>query len=220
MASMTVTPALGKRPARTEINNWVPGLGLDDSANGMDEKSRRTSLLFLQLQQSVEDALRWRHARDAKARKVSADIAMRHPLKPAEETSATSHDVSAADLKLTVVKSKPAAPVMSFEEKMKADALEAKARASDANYLPEPLTKPVLDEAYTQLPAGAKQSIETVVNCWRSNQLPASDVLATVRSFVGSSAALKKLFAANEEDDCEVASAEQMRELARLAMSV
>ena len=208
---------LGKRSARLDIENWAPGLGLDDHTEGADEKCRRTSLLFLQLQQSVEDALRWRHSRDDKARKVSADIAMRHPLKAVAETSATSHDASATDLTLTVHKKTKAASVQSFEEKMKADALEAKARAADACALPAPLTKPVLDEAYLQLPAGAKQSIETVVGCWRSNKLPASDVLATVKSFVGSSTALAKLFTC-EEEACEIASAEQMRELARLAM--
>jgi hypothetical protein len=213
MASIqTPRSVLGKRLACDDTDNWAPGLGLEGA--DADAKSRRTSLLFLQLQQSVHDALRWRHARDAKARKLSADIAARHPLLAPEEAPATSHDV--ADLTLTVPKS--TAPVLSFEEKMKADALAAKERAADARALPPPLTKSALDEAYEQLPAGAKQSIETVVNCWRSNKLPASDVLATVKSFVGSSAALKKLFGGDEQEG-EVASDEQMRELARLAMA-
>ena len=65
---------LGKRVLREEANDWAPGTGLSAAATADAERAafdRRTSLLFLELQNSVHEALRWRHARDAKARKAS-----------------------------------------------------------------------------------------------------------------------------------------------------
>ena len=106
--------------------------------------------------------------------------------------------------------------VLSFEEKMKADAAEAKARAC-ARSLPEPLTTALLSAAYKEVPSGAEQTIERVLECWRTSKLSEHDVIATVKSFSGSSPVLRKLFAAQEQQG-EVASAEQMVELARLAM--
>jgi len=70
------------------------------------------------------------------------------------------------------------------------DAMTAKARS-----LPLPLTDAVLNEAYTQLSSGAKISIQSVVHWWRTNKLSAHEVLATVESFAGSSAALRRIFA-------------------------
>jgi len=71
-----------------------------------------------------------------------------------------------------------------------AETVTAKARS-----LPLPLTDAVLDEAYTQLSSGAKRSIQSVIQWWRTNKLSAHEVLATVESFTGSSAALRKMFA-------------------------
>ena len=207
---------LGKRILREEMDGWAPGRGLSTEAVSEDSRAafdRRTSLLFLELQNNVHDALRWRHARDAKARKVSHDIAKRCPLE---------HDVAAAmvhalteELPATVKKVEVKV-VLSFEEKMKADAAEAKARAN-ARSLPEPLTTALLSAAYKEVPSGAEQTIERVIECWRTSKLSAQDVIATVKSFSGSSPVLRKVFS-EEEQEGEVASAEQMVELARLAM--
>ena len=60
----------------------------------LDARDMRTSSLFLELQKSVSDALEWRHARDAKARKVSAEIAARCPLVFADEAYTGSRDAA------------------------------------------------------------------------------------------------------------------------------
>jgi|EP00802_Teleaulax_amphioxeia_P026851 hypothetical protein len=208
---------LGKRILREETKDWTPGRGLEEAQSTTDAEraafDRRTSLLFLELQNSVQDALRWRHARDFKARKASHEIAMRCPL-PAADAVATVHLVK-EELPATVKKTE--VKVLTFEEKMKADAAEAKARAC-ARSLPEPLTTAILSAAYKEVPSGAEQTIERVLECWRTNKLSAHDVVSTVKSFSGSSAVLRKLFAEQVQEG-EVASAEQMLELSRLAMA-
>ena len=211
-----MTTLLGKRGRPTGV--WTPGSGLEHKTTE-DERilfDKRTSLLFLQLQQDVKDALRWRHTRDAKARNESAEIAQRCPLVFAEEPAST-HTKDEVEEAPTPVKR---VSILSFEEKMKADALAAKARAEAAKALPAPLTQVALDEAYKQLPAGADQTIESVINCWRNNKLSADDVLSTVKSFSGSSVVLQEMFftSSSVDGEGEVASDEQMRELARLAM--
>ena len=80
--------------------------------------------------------------------------------------------------------------VLSFEEKMKTDAI----RATSALSLPPPLTNTALNEAYSQLSPVAETSIKTVIKWWRTNKLSADNVLATVKSFAGSSAALQTIF--------------------------
>ena len=177
----------------------------------LDARDMRTSSLFLELQKSVSDALEWRHARDAKARKVSAEIAARCPLVFADEAHTRSRDAAPT----AAAAEKARLPVLSFAEKMKADATAAKARATAAQSLPLPLTQAALSEAFTQLPAGAEKSIERVIQCWRANKLAATDVLDTVKSFAGSSAVLRTIFATAASEG-EVASAEQMHELSRL----
>ena len=120
---------LGKRILREETKDWTPGRGLEEAQSTTDAEraafDRRTSLLFLELQNSVQDALRWRHARDFKARKASHEIAKRCPL-PAADAVATVHLLK-EELPTTVKKTE--VKVLSFEEKMKADAAEAKTRA-------------------------------------------------------------------------------------------
>ena len=211
-----VLALLGKRSGRDEIEDWVPGRGLDVDEVESDAaiKYKRTSHLFLEMQQAVKSAVAWHQARDAKARKVSAEIAARLPIVFKDEAP-TRH----VDDELTATVEKAKVPVLSFEEKMKMDALEAKARMHKARCLPLPLTQAVLNNAYKQLPAGAEQSIESIIHLYHANKLPASDVLDTVKSFAGSSAALQSIFAADKQE-CEAASEEQMRELARLAMCV
>ena len=208
---------LGKRNVREELEGWTPGRGLLTEAASEDSRAafdRRTSLLFLELQNNVHEALRWRHARDAKARKVSHNIAKRNPLPEPAVVAETVHAVT-EELPATV-KKVDVKVLLSFEEKMKADAAEAKARAC-ARSLPEPLTTALLSAAFKEVPSGAEQTIERVIECWRTNKLSALDVIATVKSFSGSSPVLRKLFAAQEQQG-EVASAEQMVELTRLAM--
>jgi len=112
--------------------------------------------------------------------------------------------------------------ILSFEEKMKVDGMKAggmlaKTDAKAILSLPPPLTHAVLDEALTQLPAGAHKLIESMLQCWRTNTLSVDDLLDTVKSFSGSSVALQKIFVtAGGEPAIPAASQEQMRELSRL----
>ena len=218
--------ALGKRSVREERQGvddddfeWTPGAGVRCYVHGEPEdaarrrKILRTSLLFMQLQKQVSDAVRWRHARDAREAKVSAEIAAKHPVRfPDDEPAKT----AAAG----VVEERPAVTVVSFEEKMKADVREAKARM-EADRLPAPLTHAVLDDAFKELPEGTQTAIEACIKCWRENKMAPADLLATVRAFASSSPALRMVFAGAEHcgagERGEVATAEQMNELSRMA---
>ena len=127
---------------------------------------------------------------------------------------------------------------ISFEEKIKIDTSKAKARstASPGQLLPPPLTQAALDEAYTQISPGAEKSIKSVIQWWRTNKISADDVLATVKSFTGSSTVLHKIFVTAASDTAgprhgsgsrvarpgiegTVVSDEQMRELCSSASS-
>jgi hypothetical protein len=66
----------GKRTLREEMDGWTPARGLSTEAASEECRpafDRRTSLLFLERQSNVHDALRWRHDRDSKARKGDED---------------------------------------------------------------------------------------------------------------------------------------------------
>jgi hypothetical protein len=95
------------------------------------------------------------------------------------------------------------------------EAAEDKAREC-ARFLPEPLTTALLSAAYKEVPSGAEKTIEHVIDCWRTSKLSAHDVIAIVKSFSGSSSVLRSLFAEQAQEG-EVASEEQMAELARQA---
>ena len=199
-------------------DEWRPGAGMSHSPSDQPEekmrknKLQRTSLLFMELQQQVKDALRLRHDRDAREIKLSAEIAARHPIVLADGEPAHARDEVECDVQLVSA---------SFEEKMKADALEARSRMERAQSLPAPLTHAVLNEAYKQMPGGAEASIEKCIKCWRENKMGPTDLLATVKAFSRSSAALQKLFAEATvevgQDLGQVATPEQMRELKGLA---
>ena len=205
-----LTQTLGKRAGPDDAEEYA--------AQAAREKNMRTSMLFMELQESVSEALRWRHARDVKARKISAEIAARCPLTfPGEAAPAVQRNAqSSVDSAATVERVKPYVPVVSFEEKMKAETNGEKERDQCTRQLPAPLTQAALDVAYTELTKGAEQSLERVFACWRANSLASDDVLASVKSFSGSSASLHKIFAP-AVPECEVASDAQMCELSRLA---
>jgi len=117
--------------------------------------------------------------------------------------------------------SRPAARAGTADEGTTAAAVKAKAGAKAATSLPPPLTHAAHNEAYTQLTPGAEQSIKSVIEWWRTNKLSDDDVLATVTSFHGSSAALRKIFQRHALEgemasEGEVASEEEMYELSRL----
>ena len=66
------------------------------------------------------------------------------------------------------------------------------------------------------MPSGAEKTIKHVIDCWRTNKLSTHDIIAIVKSFSGSSSVLRSLFAEQAQEG-EVASEEQMAELARQA---
>ncbi len=99
--------------------------------------------------------------------------------------------------------------------------LEARESAEDkarecARLLLEPLTTALLSAAYKEVPCRAEKTIEHVIDCWRTSKLSAHDVIVIVKSFSGSSSVLRSLFAEQAQEG-EVDSEEQMTELARQA---
>ena len=199
---------LGKRARNEEA--WRPGAGIPFSHDGTPEavslraKMMRTSLLYSELQTQVSLALMRRRERDAREIRLSAEIAKSNPLQLPGEAPA--HNKTAVDDASERVVASPEQNTAELDVK-------GKPRLEAERSLPLPLTQTVLNEAFADLDAGTRASIETCMKCWRENKLPAADVLDTVKSFAGASPALKKAFALEEAVEGEVASTEEMREI-------
>jgi len=196
---------------RTREDAWRPGAGIPFSERGTPQdvalraKMMRTSLLYSELQTQVSLALMRRRERDAKEMRLSAEIAKSNPLQLPGEAPAQNKTAGEDTI------------VASPEQNTAELVVEGKPRLEAERSLPLPLTQAVLDEAFADLDAGTRASIETCIKCWRENKLPAADVLDTVKSFAGSSPVLKKAFALEEAVEGEVASTEEMREILELS---
>ena len=127
---------LGKRRVREgrwdgDDFEWTPSAGVRCYMNGTPadaerrRKILRTSLLFMQLQKQVSEAVRWRHARDAREAKLSAEIAAKHPVRlpcdePGNAERADATETADAASECPAVPVAVAVAVVSFEDKMKA----------------------------------------------------------------------------------------------------
>jgi len=180
----------------------------------------------LQPDQPIQDDSRCSSSSDSLSNDLPGDMTVWREIcrlreVPAEITSTVDRPIKHLLTETCEIRVKRAF-ILSFEEKMKVDGMKAggmvaKHDAKASLSLPPPLTHAVLNEALTQLPAGAHTLIESMLQCWRTNTLSAEDLLDTVKSFSGSSAALQKIFVtASGEPAIPAASQEQMRELSRL----
>lgn len=216
---------LGKRDAlMMDVGldfEWMPGAGIPFSPFGeaaeveRRSKAMKTSLLFSQLEAEVdadaEAARTARHASDCREWQISAEIAARFPMRVdeagAEEHAPASVSATAAQANQSL-KSMPF-PAMQFHE-VKIDHGAVMRHREPA--LPAPLTQPSLEKVFTQLPDGARNTVQCVLQTWRNGRLGNDDLVETVRSFAGSSVVIRELFG-NLENPGEVASRADMQEL-------
>jgi hypothetical protein len=213
---------LSKRLREEKDFVWSPAAAAAASTSGPGRdgtvhraKMMRTSAIFAQLQKQVMDAVRWRRERDAREKQLSAEIAERHPVCFPEDEPAQPQEEEPKG-----VSTEEALRVASFEEQMMQVAQDMKERQAAERGLPAPLTNSVLAEAYTQLPAGPGAAIKACIECWHEKKLDAKDVLKTVQSFSGASAALQKLCAALPEKlEPELATPEQLRDIFGLSQA-
>jgi hypothetical protein len=177
----------------------------------------------MDLQQQFHDCVGRKRAHDASLRAESHRIAMAHPIKfapPAavepvfkRSSSGEWHAVFG-----TAEQQEPATQHAAEEQ----ETVTKKARTIALEALPAPLKRADLDAAYAQLPAGAEVAIEASINMWREKRLGLSEVMATVKSFESQSPVLARaLLPLSIKEptapiECEVATPEQMRELAAL----
>ncbi|EKX33523.1 hypothetical protein GUITHDRAFT_120268 [Guillardia theta CCMP2712] len=200
---------LGKR--KFAEGDWFPGAGIPFYSFGYENDSKaklyRTSILFTELKNQVDEMIARKHATDAKERQISAQIASQHPISFPESVDQPAN----------------ASPQYQLECS-KGDISEVEVVAKKGNSLPAPLTEAVLRTAYNELPAGARNAIETCVRCWREKKLGADEMLSTVSSFSGSSSTLASVFhkaqSFGQADEGEMATEDQFRELSLMAMSL
>jgi hypothetical protein len=212
--------APAKRPREVE---WRPDIQFPENGSLEEEalraKMKRTSLLYIELQAQVRFALMQRRKRDAEEMRLSGEIAKRNPLQMPCDAPAHTQVECSSGARVQQCQAQEVAASSSDAEQTLEIALKAKPRVEAARDMPHPLTQAILDEAFTQLDHGTQASIKNCLKCWRENKLDSSDVLETVKSFSGSCAALKQVFVMDEGEG-EVASTEEMRELARQAMAL
>ncbi len=155
--------------------------------------------------------------KDLKERELSRQIAGRYPLRsppivPCQRPSST--PTICKEKLLDSLKNGPP----------HACSCDAKAGFS----FPPPLSADAMNAALSELPAGSSIALVTCVCCWRDGRLSADEVVATARSFASTSPALARALAAFTDPASpataaphagggEVATPEEMGELARLA---
>jgi len=223
---------LGKRAAHAmEVGQegaWTPGtgtrLGSDSTGEAAAPRSKamRTNQLFAALEAEVwaeaEAARAARHAHEAREWRISADIASRFPMCLDDNVHEASMSVSCVGGSSGAAKAHEHAPSQPAAAVARGEDTASKAAARRAGpALPAPLTEMALEEAFSQLPQGACKTIQSVLQTWKNGWLGNGDVVETVRSFAGSSAALRDLFSGDMEPVGEVASYADMRHLERMA---
>ncbi|EKX30990.1 hypothetical protein GUITHDRAFT_156703 [Guillardia theta CCMP2712] len=94
----------------------------------------------------------------------------------------------------------------------------SKSNAAPERELPAPLTWQAMKQVMLETHTGTKKAIESCLDCYKSNRMSASDVLAFLRSMMSQSATLQTLFSEQRDSPKgELASADDMAELRALA---
>jgi len=204
--------SLGKRKNSDNQDAWYPGMD-HGPQNEQVKRSKHfnTTMLFLELQAQVKSAIDNKRKHDEKERQISLQIAKEYPIpfKPSP------------DFKLSLEEAVKAQEPAARKPEMIGD-MEyiCKKKGHVEPEFPAPLSAEILAIVRKELHAGAVFSIDTCLKCWREKKMDLEEVLFTIRSFAKNSPAL---LASLEEkvsvpvSQCEVASAEQMRELSMLA---
>jgi len=228
------SPGINSTPVTRRIEfDWAPGAGVPAYPFGSAEERinrerlHRTTLLFQQLEQQVQDCLKRKRAHDAREASESFKIAMAHPLK----APATTYASATAQPVLKRMRTGEWHAVFETAEEQAAQEQEAATPKAEvveaiacgkkaAAHLPLALKHSELEAAYAELPKGAKISIEASLKCWRERRLGLPELLTTFKSFQSQSPVLQRALSnvslGTEAVQCEVATPEQMRELSAL----
>jgi len=204
--TVSQTATLGKRKVTgiSEADAWYPGMGVPCFPFGPQtevhqrKKHFRTSLLFLELQAQVKQAVENKQKMDEVERNLSIEIAHRNPIAFVNKaTPEPAHKPATLDIEIISAK---------------------KALLRDPE-IPAPLTPKILDAARKELPAGAVFSIDACLKCWREKKMAWDEVLFTIKTFASSSPSLMSAMEAKLRTQPlgEQATQAQMLELARLA---
>lgn len=233
--------ALGKRAFDAvdgEAMEWTPGdcqAGDPcDAANASASKAQRTSLLFAELQTEMREereAVRLaKRAHSFRELRISAELAARFPMRVTDDEDEDKElftlSVARGSHTQTEVETAADSSTQAAEnvgEEMCSEKAAARRRHAGP-VLPSPLTFKGLEAAYAELPAGARNTIISCMQCWQNGRLDNVDTVETVRSFAGQSPAIRALFhsagTAQLPHLCggEAASDEDMLDLIRMAM--
>eukprot|EP00287_Rhodomonas_sp_CCMP768_P003874 CAMPEP_0196717554 /NCGR_PEP_ID=MMETSP1091-20130531/908_1 /TAXON_ID=302021 /ORGANISM="Rhodomonas sp., Strain CCMP768" /LENGTH=236 /DNA_ID=CAMNT_0042057921 /DNA_START=72 /DNA_END=782 /DNA_ORIENTATION=+ len=210
--SPEISPAkLGKRKLEMiESESWYPGKGVPCFPFGpknelqMRTKQFKTSLLFLELQSQVKQAMVNKNKADEAERQLSLEVAQRHPIAPIAAPTHVEQSSVSATRKV---------------DEMDMEYISAKKRKVAAAEMPAPLSASVLEAARKELPSGAVLAIETCLKCWREKKMGKDEVLFTIKTFASASPSLLHALEFKERPQFlgEAATQEQMRELSMLA---
>jgi hypothetical protein len=234
------SPGINSTPVTRRIEfDWAPGSGVPAYPFGSAEERinrerlHRTTLLFHELEQQVQDCLKRKRAHDAREAAESFRIAMAHPLKAPTTTNAPATVDAPATVQPVLKRMRTGEWHAVFETADEQAVQEQEAATPKAEVveaivcgkkaaarLPLALKHSELEAAYAELPKGAKISIEASLKCWRERRLDLPELLTTFKSFQSQSPvlqrALSKVSLGTEAVQCEVATPEQMRELSAL----
>ena len=220
---------LGKRSAHAmdvePVFDWMPGAGIPFYPHGEAAeverrvKAMKTSLLYSELEAEVEAeaqaARAARHNYECREWQISAEVASRFPMcVGGDDFHEATTDAAAAHAQASM--STLSTPVAAVECNA-VSIVKAAARRAIGPVLPAPLHERSINKALPQLPEGARSTVLCVLDTWKNGRLGDEDLVETIRSFAGSSMALRELFSADPQCVGEVASPADMRHLKQMA---
>jgi len=174
------------------------------------------------LQSEVKDVFEQRQRGEERELKLSLELAQQFPLTidaaaaETDDSTQASHSTSAQPLP------EYRESMLSFrqliEQQTVTDSSDPeKLRAALLSVLPFPLTRVLLHSSYKELGAGAVQSIEACLHCWRQETLGTDELLNMLKSFASQSDILQKcLEPIMTSNEGEVATLQQMRDLTEM----
>jgi len=219
-----------KRAIEVEVGELNEGMWVHFSFHsevGLDgtERNRkflRTTLLLAELEGEVKMVSEQRQRGEERELKLSLELAQQFPMTLDEADAETDDSTQASHSTSAQPLPEYRESMLSFRQLIEQQTVTdsgdpEKLRAALLSVLPFPLTRVLLHSSYKELGAGAVQSIEACLHCWRQETLGTDELLNMLKSFASQSDILQKcLEPIMTSNEGEVATLQQMCDLTEM----
>jgi len=195
-------------------------VGLDGTER--NRKFLRTTLLLAELEGEVKMVSEQRQRGEERELKLSLELAQQFPMTLDEADAETDDSTQASHSTSAQPLPEYRESMLSFRQLIEQQTVTdsgdpEKLRAALLSVLPFPLTRVLLHSSYKELGAGAVQSIEACLHCWRQETLGTDELLNMLKSFASQSDILQKcLEPIMTSNEGEVATLQQMCDLTEM----